>query len=199
MPATGDIYELAMRFLIDGEEDALNVYDFAVTAGTCTDAELLTALAATMTTAYGYLSGIVANNVDDQTSPVSKLVWSGTQWIVDTLIGYVYPTITFTNTADALPYQNSPLVRFLTVFPRVVGKKYLPPFTEGDQADSVISGTALAAMVNFGDQIRTVLTPGSASVSYVVLTKTGGYVGAYGTTANAIMSSQKRRKIGVGS
>jgi hypothetical protein len=53
--------------------------------------------------------------------------------------------------------------------------------------------------VNFGDAIRTVLTPGSATVNYVVATKDGGYVGPLATVAEGILSNQKRRKIGVGS
>lgn len=199
MPTAGDYYELAMHFLIDGEEDVFNIYNYAVTSGTCTDAELLTALAAAMTTAYGFLSAQVSNNVNDQSSQVNKMIWSGAAWVVDRLIGLIFPTINFANAGDTLPYTTSPLVSFPTVLPRVVGKKYLPPFGEDRQDATVINATDLVSMVSYGNAIRTVMTPGSASVSYVVLTKTGGSVGPNATVAEALMSTQKRRKPGVGS
>jgi hypothetical protein len=199
MPTVGDVYELAMHFLVDGEEDCYNIFNYAVTNGNCTDAELLTALASAMTTAYGFLLAQVSNNVNAQTSKVTKIIWTGVKWQTQTIVGTILPSIAFANTGDTLPYQIAALVKFPTIFPRVVGKKYLPPFGEDRQADSVLVGSDLVSCVNFGDAIRTVLTPGSATVNYVVATKDGGYVGPLATVAEGILSNQKRRKIGVGS
>jgi len=198
MPSAGEYFRLAMQFEDADGNDIYNIFDYVVSAGTCTDAELLTVLAAAMTSAYGAIQSDIANTVDDQQGIVNKMIWSVDKWIVDRYVGAIFPTITFNNVNDQLPNQIAPLVSFLTTQPKCTGKKFLPPAAEDRQDAGVLSGTTLANMVNFGAAVLSAMTPGSATVNFCLLRKNGTIAYPYGVVANALVATQRRRKPGVG-
>lgn len=198
MPTVGDIYKLALEFETIDAGKMMNIFDVEVDAGACSDLQLLAGLATWVNVAYGALVTCVHNTVSCQTSQVSKMLWTGTAWIVDRLVGIILPTVNFTNANEALPHATSALVQFLTTKPRVVGKKYLPVFGENGQNGSFIDGGFLPHMLNYATIIRTPITADAATLNYKILTKTGGREVPYGHVANGVISSQHKRKPGLG-
>ena len=200
MPEAGEYFQVAQRFETAVSGDMMNIYVWKVLTGTCTDGELMTAMASLLTTAYGRIVSQIHQTVSIQEGTVSKLLWSGTEWYVLRYVGTIYPTMTATNASQALPHATSALVQFPTTKPRVVGKKFLPVFGEDQQDASAIGGTALTNMLLYANDIRTtVLSPGSATAQYTVLLKDGTDRPPYSHVASGTISSQKRRKPGVGS
>lgn len=59
--------------------------------------------------------------------------------------------LTFTGVDDMLPQGVAALLRGYTTHPRVIGRKYLPGFTEGQQGDGVWGSGTLTALAAAGD------------------------------------------------
>lgn len=198
MPVPGEVYQLAMEFVFGTTDRQFNVFDFEIISGSCTDAELMTVLSTLMTTAYGRLVADVSNQVNFQNGRINQMIWSVNKWIVQRYVGTILPTINFTNAGDALPPSTSMLVSFPTFKPRVVGKKYLPTMGEDRQADGTVLGATLASMVQFGTDLIQTLLPGSATVFYIMRNKDGTTTYPYATAAEGLVSTQRKRKPGVG-
>lgn len=198
MPTVGDFYNVAMEFETTDSGKMFNIYDFILLNGDCTDAQLLTALSSIITSAYTYLLGYIHSTVSVQTSKVNQVIWSGTEWVVQRYVGTILPSLTFAGTSDALPHATSALVQFLTTVPRVVGKKYLPVFSELYQSGSFLTGAALTAMLQYGAAMTASVAAGAGDLYYTILRKNGSYAGIYGEAANGTISSQRKRKPGVG-
>jgi hypothetical protein len=173
MPNPGEVFELAFDLETPLSGKLMNIYDFTLDGGSCTDGELLTAISSIMTAAYSQILTSVHDTVSVQQSKVNQMIWQVNEWIVQRYVGSIFPSLTFTNANDALPHATSGLVRFLTVFPRVVGKKYLPVFGENIQDASFIGGPVLADMVDFGTAITTPTAAGAGYVNYAILRKNG--------------------------
>lgn len=198
MASVGDIFQVAVEFDLPDGDLMYNVFDFIVGSGSPTDAEILTALATLVTNAYTNLAAVVSDQVTVNDSKVNQLVWSVTEWIVQRYVGTILPTMTFGNTGDTLPNQVSALTTFLTTVPRVVGKKYLPPFGEDRQDEGFWDGSTLTGMLAFANAIRSGIAAGSGTLAYIIRRKTGTYVVPYAHTAEGTASTQRKRKPGVG-
>lgn len=198
MPDPGDIFNVALEFDLLSGDKTFNIFDFLLTDGTANDSQVLTTLASGILTAYNNLLADIHDTVNDQDSIVNQLLWSGTEWVVQRYVGTVLPGIVPTNMSEALPYQTSALCEFLTTTPRVVGKKFLPIFGEDRQEAGAILGTTLAGMANFASSIIAPKGCGNGWLRYVVRTKDGDTVEPYGVAAVGLLSTQRRRKPGVG-
>lgn len=198
MASPGDIYRLAVEFGMPGTQLAYNIFDVYQLSGSCTDAELLTAAASFMTDCYAELVGIVHSNVDLNECRVNKMVWSGTAWIVDRLVGTIFPTFVPIDANDMLPHACAPVVLFPTGFPRRVGKKYIAGTCEDGQDESTLTAGVLSALSDFALEIFDGFTAGTASFIYGILPDTGSFLSPTTAQFPAIMSSQRRRKPGVG-
>lgn len=199
MPAPGEIYQVAQKFQLPTNDVLFNVYDFLVLSGSSSDAAMLTMFTNLMQNLYAWMSTDIHSTVNGQEGIVNQLLWDGAKWLVSRYVGQILPSMTFTGSLDALPSATSALVTFPTYVPRVVGKKYLPPFTEAAQASSVLIGSALANMANYGGALITpVSDAGGTQYQYVVRRKTGATATPYAAVAESIISSQRRRKPGLG-
>ena len=198
MPTQGDIFEATVNFLYDNDQKAVNVYDLVIGAGTCTDGELLTGCASFMTAAYANLLSRMRSTIDLQDCVVNELIWSVNEWIVTRNVGICFPTFTATDTLDMLPHSCAALVEFPTNVPRVVGKKYIPGFTEGTQDESDIAPAVITQLSDYALDIISGFAAGTASVLYTILRKTGTFVVPDTAYISPIFSTQRRRKPGVG-
>lgn len=59
------------------------------------------------------------------------------------------PSVTFLDVTDMLPHGVAALVRHYTTEPRTIGRKYIPGFGEGQQADGTWSGGTLTSLAAF--------------------------------------------------
>lgn len=196
--ATGNIFRVVVHWAMPEQVDANNVLGLICASGSCTDAELLTAVAAWLTTAFGYLQGAMHNQVDLADARVVQVVWSGAEWITNRVLGTVMPTFAATDANDMLPHAVSPHVTFNTLAPTRKGKVKLTGFSEVQQADSILLAGAATAMGNFASALLTPLSPGSASCNYVVLGDDGQARNSTGALVRGIVGSQRQRRPGVG-
>lgn len=149
---------------------------------------------------YAELVGQVKSDTVEQLSFVDKIAWSGTQWLVTENIGTFTPTFAPTNVAPTVPHVASPFIIFKTARPRSVGKKFLFPFSEDQQDDTVLTGTAVTQMTAAAAVVLTPIALGGDA------TLTAGIVRVTEETwlvfdvavVNDVIGSQKRRRPGVG-
>jgi hypothetical protein len=196
--ASGDVFRVAAHFTMPELVDAYNILGLKCTTGSCTDAELMTAAAAWVTTAYGALVGAIHDNVDLYECRVTKMLWSGTEWYVAQVLGLFFPTFTATDSTDMLPHEVAPYVTMETAAPRRKGKIKIPGLTEQWQHDSLLETSAATAMANFANYIRTVLAPGSAQLYYAVLGSDGVARTSTAALIRGIVGSQRQRRPGIG-
>lgn len=198
MPSSGDHFRAIVGWTMPEQVDAANVLAFKMVSGTCTDSEFQTALAAYLTTAYGYLQGVVHNNVDIAEVKVVEVTWSVASWITTRLVGTISPSFTSTDSGEMLPHACSGVIVMPTSVPKRRGRVNIPGLTEAQQSDSLwVSGCA-TAMANFGAALRTGFSPGAGSANYYVLGNDGtsSYPGV--ASVNGLVGSQRSRKPGVG-
>lgn len=167
-------------------------------SGTCTDAQLLTAAATWIQTAFDYLDGIVHDQVAITDCVISEVAWNVTYWEVQRLVGTCFPTFVPTNADEMLPHACSAVVTMPTIKPKKRGRINVPGLAEDQQSDSLLISGAATALANFGNAIKTAFAPGSASMLYSVLGKAGTVNGADSVAVNGVVGSQRRRKPGVG-
>lgn len=196
--SSGDVFRVAQHF--EGPElvEAYNILGLKCTAGTCTDAELLTAISTWLNTAYGYIVAVISDQVTMSEARVTKMLWSGTEWVVGSLIGSVLNPVTFTETTDMLPHAVSFVPVSATAKPTSRGRINLFGAGESEQEDGLWTSTAVTAVTNFIGGIRSALSPGSASLYYAILGDDGTARTTTSATVGDVPGSQRRRKPGVG-
>ena len=122
MPTAGDTYRAIVHWVMPEQVDAVNVLGLKILAGTCTDAELMTTLATYLTTAYAFLQTFIHDQVDIADAKIVKVVWSGTAWVTDQIVGTIFPTFTATVPTDMLPHACSAVVTMPTAVPKRRGR-----------------------------------------------------------------------------
>lgn len=195
---TGDVMRLVLDWAMPEQTKANTVLALYNFTGECTDAEMLTALAAWVNTAFSTLQTVVSDQVDLDSGILSKVVWSGVEWITDRYIGTILPTFTATDNADMLPHASAAVVTFPTLKPKKRGRVFLPGFSEAQQGESVMAAGAATAMANFATALLTPFSPGTAGVYYSVIGLLGQTHIPTGFDVNGLIGSQRRRKPGVG-
>lgn len=198
MPEIGDIFEAAVEWTMPDEVEAYNVFDFILSDGTATDAQIMSTIGSIMNTAYAFLQADIQNTVDIQEAKINKVIWSGTKWIVDRIVGIIYPVFTGGNLSDMLPHACSPCVTFTTTTPKVRGRKFIPSPGEDRQDESTLLAAFLAGLANFGSAVRTPTASGNGTLTYCILTSLGTSVLSNGVSVDSLISSQRRRKPGLG-
>ena len=194
----GALLRLILTYDMPESQEAQNVLGLGMTGGQATDAQFLTACATWVNGAYGTLQGIMHNNVDLYEGKVIKVIWSGTAWITDRLIGTLFPTFTATDGTDMLPHAVSGVVTMPTIVPKKRGRINIPGITEANQGDSLLGAGAATAMANFATAIRTPFSAGTGTVYYTILGKGGASHTSTGYSLPGVVGSQRRRKPGLG-
>lgn len=195
---TGDTFRVAVKYSLPEVVTAYNILALVCTAGSATDAELLTAIDSWLVTAYAYLQTTLRATLDIDEARVTKVVWDVSEWVTQQVLGTVYPTFTATNANHMLPHASAGVVTLPTIDPVRKGKIFVPGICEDQQEQSVIDSGAVTALGNFANAIRTVLLPGTATVWYCVLGDDGNYRLSQAALVGGYLGSQRRRKPGVG-
>jgi len=196
--SSGDVLRVALHYTMPEQVDAYNIIGLLCTAGTATDAQVITALATWTNTMLATIVGAVENSVACAQGRVAKMIWSVSYWQVQTIIGTYIPTWSPTNANDMLPHAVAPYITLETADPRRKGKLKFCGFCEDNQDDSIIEAATATAMGNFATALRTALTPGTASLSYAVLGDDGTARLSTAALVRGVVGSQRQRKPGVG-
>lgn len=196
--ASGDKFRVQVKWSLPDLVTAYNILGLGCTAGTCTDAQLLTAIDSWLVTAYAYLQTSLQSGADIDEAQVNRVTWSGTEWLVSEVLGTLYPTFTATNGAQMLPHAVAAVVTMPTIVPRRKGKIFVPAICEDDCSASSLDPSIVTALGNFANAITTVLLPGSATVWYQILSNDGGGRVPVSYLIGALTGTQRRRKPGVG-
>lgn len=196
--SSGETFRAVVTLDMPESQIAQIVLGLLCESGSCTDAQLLTAAATWLQSAFDRLDTIVHDQVDIQDCVISEVAWSVTYWEVQRLIGTCFPTFAPTNTGEMLPHACSAVITMPTVKPKKRGRINIPGLAEDQQSDSLLVVGAATALANFGNDIKTAFAPGSASMLYVILGQGGTVNGADSVAVNGIIGSQRRRKPGVG-
>jgi hypothetical protein len=121
----------------------------------------------------------------------------------DTWLGSVsWPTQTFgTNVAEELPYQVAALVTFKTATTQHPGKKYLGGFTEDTNAgDGILTSGLLTELAAYAAVLLNGVTVEGAEFMFgnynYALTRWAIWIAG---AVDALWSTQRRRKTGIGS
>ncbi len=122
------------------------------------------------------------------------------QWEIVENIGTFTLTFVPAGAADTIPYQGAPYVIFKTDRPRTVGKKFLFPFIETMQANTILEAGAVTAMVAYGVQVLTAITLGGNGELTCGVPRTGveSWWNFLVAVVGDVIGSQKRRRPGVG-
>lgn len=196
--SSGDIFRAALKYSMPDTQTAYNVLGFMCTAGSCTDTELLTALDSLLVTALAYIAGNIFSGVDVDEARVTGMVWTAGEWVVDRLVGSIVPTFTPTDANHMLPHAVAGVITLPTAHPRRRGRVFIPGLTENQQVASDLEPGAVTSLTSFASALTTVMTPGSANVSYHVLGSDGLARPATTYVVNSLVGSQRKRKPGIG-
>ena len=196
--AAGDIFRLAQHFEGPEQVDAYNIIALKCISGTCTDAELLAAVSTWLKAAYDELVDVISDQVDMAECRVTKMLWSGTEWIVDSLIGSVLNPSTFAETTDMLPHAVSAVPVFATAKPTSRGRVNIFGVGEAEQEDGLWNSTCVADIAAFAADLRSAMSPGTAVLYYAILGDDGVARTTTSVATTDVPGSQRRRKPGVG-
>lgn len=195
----GDIIRVAARHKWNNIDDVVNVFHVNVGAipGVGGNNTLfLQDVRAWLISAYTEIQGemssevepgdITAYNITDD-EPIGQISWGA----------YTGGS----GTGDGLPPGVAALVLWRTTVKRTVGKTYLPPFTEGQQANGSLTAGALAAVDQFGTTLRDPFTGANMyQVAFAIYKRSAGTTHVpTGHTASPILAYQRRRRPGTGS
>lgn len=199
----GDVLRVSANFELGDGTQYQNIWHY-IRDGTdpFSDATHVTAIKNKMQDIYGEIADQVKDDVTEQLGFVDRIEFNEIldEWRVVENIGTFTPVFTPTGITDALPYQCAPYLTFKTQRPRSVGKKFLFPFIETQQAETILVGGAVAAIVAFGAQALTAIALGGDATLTAGIVRTGvqtvlPYLVA---VVSDIIGTQRRRKPGVG-
>ena len=199
----GDILRVSCNFELGDGTQYQNIYHY-VRDGTdpFSDAAHLTALSNEMAAIYDTIADQVVDDVTEQLCFVDRVEFNEieNEWRVVENIGTFTPLFTPTAIVDSLPFMSAPYIIFKTQRPRSVGKKFLFPFAETEQAGTILGAGAVTAMVAFGANVLTAVELGGDATLTACIVRTGiqAVLNLLVAVVNDVMGSQKRRRPGVG-
>lgn len=195
----GDIIRVAARHLFNGVDEQVCVHHFNVSTapGSPNDALLLIDISALLSSAYD-------NIKTDMPTLVSAADIAVYNVIDDYPLGVVNWTSPYaggTSVGDSLPPQTSFMALWRTATKRVLGKTYLPTFTEATQSGGTISGAAFSDIANFIDALNDPTAQVNGyGFSLVIWSKQAGQARPIVSARPGLrVATQRRRKAGVGS
>lgn len=198
-----DILRVTCNFELGDGSQYQNVYHY-IRDGTdvFSDAAHVATILGRVNAMYATLLAQVKDDVIEQLSFVERIAWNEieTAWRVVENIGTFTPTFVPTGAPDNMPHMSSPYVIFKTSRPKSVGKKFLFPFIETMQANTILEAGAITQLVAYGVAALIVgdvggdvtLTPG------IPRTGVNSWYNFLVAVVGDILGSQKRRRPGVG-
>lgn len=198
-----DILRISVNFELGDGTQYQNIYHMVRDGQDAySDAVHVTAIRTKIEAMYATIVAQVRNDVVEQLSFVDRIEFNEItdQWEVVENIGTFTPAFTPANAGEGLPYQSAPYIIFKTQRPKSVGKKFLFPFAESEQDETVLTGAAVTAMVAFGVSVLNALVVGGDATLTMGIVRTGiqTWLSFLVAVVNDVIGSQKRRRPGVG-
>lgn len=169
-----------------------------------TNSAILSALDLKLTALYETVDQLIHSDYNVDEAKVDKVEWQTDHWETVENIGIVDVSVVGTSVAGAAPHGVAVTLTGNTTRPQTRARKFLPGFSEGEMANSTLSGTVLTALALFATEwLADELVGGSAYLVPAVVGQSGPSAGLIyllaSAAANAITGYQRRRKPGVGS
>lgn len=199
---TGDIIRTTASFTLGNGTICQNIFHHMYTGVPgIADSTVLSAIDGWLEAMYAEIDDLVKDDVVANLAFVSQVEWVETRWEVTRNLGTVTMTFTPTVATDALPNMDSAFVTQKTLRPKTVGRKFLIPFAETQQADSYLIGSAVTAVVAWAaDSIDDVyLGPVNDLHPGVVRTGVDSFLEFTVAVVTNVLGTQRRRRPGVGS
>lgn len=121
--------------------------------------------------------------------------WSGTNWVLENNFPFVHNGSV---AGDILPYQNAPVILGKVPARRGMGRKFLAGVPEANQTDSTVSSALLDALVSFAATYVVQIIDGALTLTPGVFDKNHLFHAFGNAVVDAVIGTQRRRKIGVG-
>lgn len=199
----GDILRISVNFELGDGTQYQNIYHM-IRDGTDahSDATHITAIKTKIDAMYATIIAQTRNDVVEQLSFVDRIEFNEItdKWEVVENIGTFTPAFNPANVGEGLPYQSAPYIIFKTQRPKSVGKKFLFPFGEDQQDETILVAGAVTAMVAFGVSVLNALVVGGDATLTMGIVRTGiqTWLSFLVAVVNDVIGSQKRRRPGVG-
>lgn len=166
------------------------------------DANHIAGIKAKLETAYADIAGLVPAGVVAQLCFVDRIEFNEIldEWRIVENIGTFTPTFTPSVSTEGLPYQSSPYIYFKTTRPRTVGKKFLFPFIETMQAETILVSAAVTALTAYATELLVDIVLGGDATLAAGIPRTGvqSWYNFLVGVVQDILGTQRRRKPGVG-
>lgn len=197
----GDILRVSLNFELGDGTLYQNIYHY-IRDGTdpFSDAAHITAISSALATAYAEINGLVRNDVTEQLSSVDRIEWVTDAWVLTENIGTFTMTWVPGGAGEGLPYQSAPYVIFKTERPRSIGKKFLFPFTEAAQDETILTAGSVTSIVEYAADIVTSIILGGDATLTAGIPRTGvnTWFNFLVAVVPDLLGSQRRRRPGVG-
>lgn len=198
-----DKVRVSVNFELNDGTQYQNVYHW-IRDGTdpISDANHIAGIKAKVETMYDDIALMVPAGVVEQLCFVDRVEFNEilNEWRVVENIGTFTPTWTPSVGTDGLPFQCAPFIYFKTTRPRTVGKKFLFPFLEAQQNDTILTGTAITAMTAFAIELLVDIVLGGDATLAAGVPRTGvdSWYNFLVAVVRDVLGTQRRRKPGVG-
>ncbi|GAH29230.1 unnamed protein product [marine sediment metagenome] len=198
-----DVLRVTMNFELGDGTQYQNIFHYIRDGDDpVSDAVHVTTIEIHQEAIYATIVAQVDDNTTVQLCSVDRVAFNEItdQWEVVENIGTFTPAFTPTGDGESIPYMSAPYVIFKTQRPRSVGKKFLFPFIESQQADTVLEAAAVTAMAAYGTACLAAPSLGGDATLTLGITRTGinTFLNFLVAVVNDIIGSQKRRRPGVG-
>ena len=199
----GDVLKVVMEVVLNDGSIAQNVYYFLANfVASFDDGTITDELETWIEGLYGNLSSQLLASMTQSLCSVDEILFNAGEglWEVVRHVGTFTPTIAFNNANEGLPNQSSAFATFNTQRPKSRGRKFLFPFGEDMQADTFLTGAALAAMANYADDALTGILVAPLSTLDPGIHRVGinEFLGFAIAVVTNVLGSQRRRRPGVG-
>ena len=201
------IVRVSARFKSTRSGDIVNVYYWLTgSAFSEADADVMTAINTKLSAMYATMASHLAEESDPYDIRYDIVQWLVDKFVVVRTLGTA--TWTLSNppigTGDSLPQMNAAILNGRTGEVGTYARKYLGPIIEGSQQYGSLVAGALTALANFGTAWAADISMASGSMTAGVASVKPGTYGYHfavlaATVANALLGTQRRRRINRGS
>jgi len=198
MPEAGDLYRTAVHFTMPEQVDAYNVLAWQIVSGICPEAGLMAFLGSALAGVYDCIAALIVEPVDIVDAEVTQVKWYEGKWLVEKLLGKVFPAFAAANLSDMLPHAVSAVLSMLTTKAKCRGRVFVPGLGEDMQEDSLLNQEAATALAVMGGTLLTPFSYEDAVIRYVILRHDGTVAIPSAARVGGIVGSQRKRKPGVG-
>ena len=198
-----DKVRVSCNFELQDGTQYQNVYHW-IRDGTdpISDAAHVAGIKAKVETAYADLVTAIPSGIVEQLCFVDRIEYNEVldEWRVVENIGTFTPTFATAAGTEGLPFQCAPFIYFKTTRPRTVGKKFLFPFLETMQNETILEPAAVATLVAYGVELLVDIVLGGDATLAIGVPRTGvnSWYNFLVAVVSDVLGTQRRRKPGVG-